>query len=57
MTGTRTLSQACGQFSGERKIAKRAAFDLEAGGDNDSTRLAHQSIHGQKRPLMESTAG
>ena len=34
------------QFSGEREITKRAAFDLEANGDNHSSRLAHQPIEG-----------
>jgi len=35
----------------------RNAFDLEAGGDNHPTRLAHQPIHRQQRPLMVSAAG
>jgi hypothetical protein len=39
-----------------RQIAKRAAFDLEANGDNHSSRLAHQPIHRQKRPLVISAA-
>ena len=42
---------------GERQIAKLAAFDLEADGDNHSSRLAHEPIHRQKRPLMVSAAG
>ena len=45
------------QFSCEGQIAKRAAFDLEAGGDNHPSGLAHQPINGQKRPLMVSAAG
>ena len=45
------------QFGGEGQIAKRAAFDLEANGDNHSTRLTHQPIERQKRPLMVSAAG
>ena len=33
------------------------AFDLEANGDNHSSRLAHQPIDRQKRPLVVSAAG
>jgi hypothetical protein len=42
------------QFCCERQIAKRAALDLEAGSDNHPTRLAHQPVNRQKRPLMVS---
>jgi hypothetical protein len=45
------------QLCCEGQIAKGAAFDLEAGSDNDSSRRAHQPIDGQKRPLMVSAAG
>ena len=45
------------QFCCERQIAERAAFDLEADGDNHPARLAHQPIESQKRPLMVSAAG
>ena len=44
------------QFWGERQIAKRAAFDLEASGDNHSSRLAQLPIYRQKLPLMVSAA-
>ena len=45
------------QFFCEGQIAKRAAFDLEANGDNHPSRLTHQPIHAQERPLMVSAAG
>src|SRR6476659_8362306 len=45
------------QFGCEGKGAKGAAFDLEPGSDNDSPRLAHQPIHGQKLPLEVAAAG
>ena len=45
------------QFFCERQIAKRAAFDLEADGDNHSTRLTHQPIEGQESPLVVSATG
>ena len=54
---TLSLLERIRQFWGERQIAKRAALDLEAGSDNHSTRLAHQPINRQKRPLMVSAAG
>ena len=45
------------QFWGEGQIAKRAAFDLEADGDNHPSRLAHQPIQGQESPLVVSATG
>ena len=46
------------QFWCEWQIAKRASFDLEAGGNKRATyRLAHQPVKGEPRPLVIPAAG
>ena len=52
-----TPSESDNSLVSGRITQKRATFDLEADGDKHPSRLAHQPIHRQKRPLMVSAAG